>query len=69
MPTLNLRAGQYSGISPLTGKKSKAKTATTIKDHVPFFHTVFLEDFKILASSYSKFHLKTKESLLMSGDS
>ena len=66
---MDFRVGQYSGVSLLTGKKSKAKITTTIKDRVPFFHTVFLEDFKILVSSYSKFQFKTKEGLLISGDS
>ena len=37
---MNFRVGQYSGVSPLTGKKSKAKITTTIKDRVPFFHAV-----------------------------
>ena len=60
---LNVRVGEYSGISPLTGKKSKAKTDAAIKDHMLFFYTVSLEDFKILASSNSEFHLKIKESL------
>ena len=31
-------------------------------------HVVSLEDFKILASSNSEFHLKTKESILISHD-
>ena len=45
--------------------KSKAKTNAAIKDHMLFFYTVSLEDFKILASSNSEFHLKIKESLLI----
>ena len=31
---LNIRVGEHSGISPLTGKKLKAKTTTAIKDHI-----------------------------------
>ena len=64
---LNIRVGEHSGVSPLTGKKSKAKTITAIKDHMLFCnHVVSLE--KILASSNSEFHLKIKESLLISRD-
>ena len=63
------RVGEHSGVSPLTGKKSKTKKTTAIKDHMLFCdHVVSLEDFKILASSNSEFHLKIKESLLISRD-
>ena len=56
---MNIRVGEHSGVSPLTGKKSKAKKTTAIKDHMLFCdHVVSLEDFKILASSNSEFHLK-----------
>ena len=56
---LNIRVGEHSGVSPLTGKMWKAKTTTAIKDHTLFCdHAVSLEDLKILASSYSEFHLK-----------
>ena len=66
---LNIRVGERSGVSPLTGKKSKAKKTTAIKDHMLFCdHVVSLEDFKILASSNSEFHLKIKESILISPD-
>ena len=48
---------------------SKAKATTAIKDHMLFCdHLVSLEDFKILASSNSEFHLKIKESLLILRD-
>ena len=66
---MNIRVDEHSGISPLTGKKSKARTTTAIKDHVLFCdHAVSLGDFKILAISNSEFYLKIKESLLISGD-
>ena len=43
----------------------KAKTTTAIKDHMLFCdHVVPLEDFKIWASSNSKFYFKIKENLL-----
>ena len=64
---LNIRVSEHSGVYPLTGKKSKAKTTTAIKDHMLFCdHVVSLEDFKILASINSEFHLKIKESLFTS---
>ena len=31
---LNIRVGEHSGVSPLTGKKSKTKKTTAIKDHI-----------------------------------
>ena len=31
---LNIRVGEHSGVSSLTGKKLKAKTTTAIKDHI-----------------------------------
>ena len=31
---LNIRVGEHSGVLPLTGKKSKAKTTTAIIDHM-----------------------------------
>ena len=50
-------------------KKSKAKTTTAIKYHMLFCdHVVSLDDLKILASSNSEFHLKFKESPLISRD-
>ena len=61
---LNVRVGEHSGISPLTGKKSKARKTTAVKDHMLFCdHMVSLDDFRILTSSNSEFHLKIKESL------
>ena len=66
---MNVRVVEHSGVSPLTEKKQKSKTAAAVKDHVLFCdHAVSLEDFKILASSNSEFHLKIKESLLISLD-
>ena len=66
---LNVRVGEHSDISTLTGKKSKARKTTAVKDHMLFCdHIVSLDDFKILTSSNSEFHLKIKESLLISPD-
>ena len=62
-------SGEHSGISPLTGKKSKARKTTAVKDHMLFWdHLVSLDDCKMLTSSNSEFHLKIKESLLISHD-
>ena len=33
---LNIRVGEHSRVSPLTGKKPKAKTTAAIKDHCSF---------------------------------
>ena len=66
---LNVRVGEHSGISALTGKKSKAGKTTAVKDHMLYCdHIVSFDDFKILTSSNSGFHLKIKESLLISHD-
>ena len=63
---LNIRVGEPSDVSPLTRKKSKAKTTAAVKDHMLFCdHIVSFEDFKILAGSNLKFHLKIKGSLLI----
>ena len=60
---LNVRVGKQSGISTLTGKKSKSKKSTSVNDH-----NVSIDDFKILATSDSDFRVKIKESLLISRD-
>ena len=50
-------------------KNPKARKTTAVKDHMLFCdHIVSLNDFKILTSSNSEFHLKIKESLLISRD-
>ena len=66
---LSVRVGEQSDVSPLTGKRSKSKKSTAVKDHMLFFyHIVSIDDFKILATSDSDFHFKVKESLLISCD-
>ena len=37
----NIRAGEHSGVLPLSGKKSNAKTTTAVKVHVLFAITYF----------------------------
>ena len=64
-----VRVGEHSGISTLTNKRSNSKKSTTVKDHMVMCdQPVSFDDFKVLASSNSKFHLKIKESLLISRD-
>ena len=37
---------KHSGVSPLTGKMSKSKTSTAVKDHMLFCdHIVSIKDF------------------------
>ena len=64
-----VRVGEHSGISPLTNKRSKSKKSTAVKDHMLICdQPISLDDFKVLASSNSEFHLKIKESLLILRD-
>ena len=65
----NVRVAEHSGISSLTGKKSKTRTTTAIKVHMLFCdHIVSLYNFKILTSNNSEFYVKIKESFLISPD-
>ena len=64
-----VRVGEHSGISPLASKQSKSKKSTSVKDHMLMCdQPVSFENFKVVASSLSEFHLKIKESLLISCD-
>ena len=64
-----VRAGEQSGISPLTKKRSKLKKIKAVKDHMFICdQPVSFDNFKVLASSNSEFHLKIKESLLILRD-
>ena len=64
-----VRIGEQSGISPLTNKRSKSKKLTAVKDHMLICdQPVSFDNFKVLASSNSEFHLKIKESLLIFRD-
>ena len=61
------RIGKHSDVSPLKNKKSKSKKSSAVKDHMLMWNQlVFFDNFKVLASSNSEFHLKIKESLLIS---
>ena len=65
----SVRVGQHSGVSPLTGKKSKFNKSTPAKNHMLFYdYVVSIADFQILATNDSYFHVKVKESLLISCD-
>ena len=62
-----VRVGEHSGISPLTNKRPKSKKSTAIKDYTLICdQPLSFDDFKVLASSNSEFHLKIKESRLIS---
>ena len=66
---LSVRVGECLGVSHLTEKKLKSKKSTAVKDHQLFCdHIVSTDDFKILTTSDSDFHVKVKESLLISRD-
>ena len=55
---LSVRVAEHSGVSPLTGKKSMPKTSAAVKGHTLFCdHIVSIDDFKILATSDSDFHV------------
>ena len=61
-----VRVGDHSGTLPLMNKRSKSKKSTAVEDHMLICdQPVSFDDFKVLASSNSKFHLKIKESLLI----
>ena len=66
---LSVRVGEQSSVSPLTGKNSNSKESIALKDHLHFCdHIVSIDDFQILATSDSDFHVKIKESILISCD-
>ena len=66
---LSLRVGEHSDVLPLTGKMSKSKKSTAVKDHRLFCdYIVSIDDSKFLATSDSDFHVKVKERLLISRD-
>ena len=56
-------------MSPLTNILFNSKKSTAVKDHMLMCdQPVSFDDFKVLASSNSEFHLLNKESLLISRD-
>ena len=66
---LSVRVGEHWLVSPLTGKKSKSKKPTAVNNHMLFCnHIVSIDDFKMLASSNTDFHVKVKEIILISLD-
>ena len=55
---VSVKASEYSGVSPLTGKNSKSKKSIAVKDHMLSCDKIVSNsDFKILATSDSDFHL------------
>ena len=66
---LGVRVTEHLDISALTGKKLKSIKLTAVKDIIRFCdYIVSIDDFKILATSYSDFLIKIKEGLLISLD-
>ena len=65
-----VRIGKHSGIYLTFNKGSKSKKSTAVKDHMLMCNQLvsFEIDFKGSASPNSEFHLKIKESYLISGD-
>ena len=58
---LSVRVGKHSGVLPLTGRKSKSQKSTAVK-----YHMLFCD--RIASIDDSDFHVKVKESLLISRD-
>ena len=66
---LSVRVGEHLRVSPLTGKKSESKKSAAVIDHMLFFHhIVSIDDFKLLSTSDSDFHVKIKERLFILHD-
>ena len=65
----HFKVDEHLGISSLANKWSKSKKSTIVKNYMLMCdHVVSFDDFKVLASSNSKFHLKINGSLLISRD-
>ena len=68
MGHLNVRIGEYIGISPLTRKQVKPKNSS-MADHLLLCnHSASYNDFSILTRENKKFLLELKESLLIMRD-
>ena len=66
---VKVRVGEHSDISVLTNKRYKSKKSTAFKDHMLIWgQPLSFDDFKVLTSSESDFHLQIKESLVISRD-
>ena len=64
-----LRASEYLGVTPLTGKQVKNPKKSAIFDHILLKgHDASFEDFTILLKENNKFKLHLKESLLIKRD-
>ena len=66
---LNIRLGEYIGISPLTFKKVKLSAKSSIRDHLLFCNNdSSFDDFTILTQRTNKFLLEIRENLLIKYD-
>ena len=65
MRHLNVRIGEYIGISPLTRKQVKPKNSSVANHLLICNHSASNDDFSILTYVNKKFLLELKESRLM----
>ena len=66
---LDMRSGEHTGASPLTGKKVKLSNSSAICDHL--LHCNFLpsfDNFSVLAHASKRYLFEIKESLLIMRD-
>ena len=67
--TLKSKGREHIGTSPLTSKKVKPSSESSIRDHLLFCnHAPSFEDFTILTHGANKFLLVIRESLLIKRD-
>ena len=68
MRHLNVRIGEYIGISPLTRKQVKPKNSSVASHLLICKHSASDDDFSILTYENKKFLLELKENLLIMRD-
>ena len=69
MPAFKRYSWRALGCFTFNWEKVKVQKSMKVKDHILFYdHNVSIDDFKILVTSDSDFHIKVKESLLISRD-
>ena len=57
-----MKVSEHSGIPSLTNKWSKSMKVTALEDHMLVCnHVVSFDDFRVLASSNSEFHLRSRK--------
>ena len=69
MPAFKRYSWRTLGCFTFNWEKVKVQKSMKVKDYMLFCdHIVSIDDFKILATIHSDFHVKVKESLLISRD-